>query len=81
MKHTIYEDPVRRRFAVIRLPPRFVEGDALPVPPSTRWFETRAEALATLADLFEQDEDAPSEDLPDSRTADPPHAKPPERTH
>jgi hypothetical protein len=61
MKHVIYEDRITHEFAVIRLPPGFVEGDKLPVPPSTRWFATRDEALATLASLFEQEEDAPPE--------------------
>ena len=62
MKYTIYEDRITHAFAVIRLPVRFVEGDTVPVPPSTRWFGTREEALATLSNLFDQDDDVPSED-------------------
>jgi hypothetical protein len=62
MKHIIYEDPLRTRFAVIRLPPSFIEGDKVPVSPSTRWFSTREEALATLRALFDQDEDVHFED-------------------
>jgi hypothetical protein len=61
VKHTIYEDRITHKFAVIRLPARFVEGDTVPVPPSTRWFETREQALASLSDLFDQDEDVPVE--------------------
>jgi len=57
MKHTLYEDPITHKFAVIRLPARFVDGDRVPVPRSARWFGTREEALATLSDLFNQDED------------------------
>jgi hypothetical protein len=57
MKHTLYEDPITHKFAVIRLPARFVDGDRVPVPPTARWFGTREEALATLSDLFNQDED------------------------
>lgn len=57
MKYAMYEDRITHEFAVIKLPPRFVEGDKLRIPPSTRWFGTRDEALATLAGLFDQDED------------------------
>lgn len=64
MKHAIYEDPITHEFAVIRLPARFVEGDAVPVPASSRWFGTREEALATLSTLFDQDEDVQFEDCP-----------------
>lgn len=55
MRHTLYEDPITPRFAVVRLPSRYVEGDKVPIPPAARWFGTRKEAV--LADLFEQDED------------------------
>jgi hypothetical protein len=61
MKHTIYEDAITHKFAVIRLPPRFIEGDKLPVPATARWFVTREEALATLSQLFDQEEDFPGE--------------------
>jgi hypothetical protein len=56
MKHTIYEDPITHKFAVVRLPSKFVEGDHVPIPPTARWFGTREEARATLADLFNEDE-------------------------
>lgn len=62
MRHTLYEDPITRKFAVIRLPSRYVEGNELPIPPTARWFGTRDEALATLSHLFDQDEDADLED-------------------
>jgi hypothetical protein len=62
MRHTVYEDPITRKFAVIRLPAAFVEGDKVPVPPSARWFGTREEALATLSRLFDEDEDVHVED-------------------
>jgi hypothetical protein len=57
VKHTIYEDPITHKFAVLRLPAKFIDGDKVPVPPSARWFRTRAEALATLSDLFNQDDE------------------------
>jgi len=62
MKHAVYEDPITHQFAVIRLPAKFIEGDKVPVPPAARWFGTREEALSTLSDLFDQDDDAQGED-------------------
>jgi hypothetical protein len=56
MKHTIYEDPITHKFALIRLPVKFAEGDKLPILPVTRWFVTREEAVAALPELFTQDE-------------------------
>ena len=53
MKHAIYEDPISRRFALVRLPDKFVEGDRLPVLPTDRWFETHEEALAALPRLLD----------------------------
>lgn len=43
MRHTIDEDPVTHKFALIALPSRFIDGDKLPIPQSIRWFNTRAE--------------------------------------
>ena len=62
MRHTLYEDPVTHKFAVIRLPWRHSEGDKVPIPRTARWFSTREEALATISDLFDQDEDGHSDD-------------------
>lgn len=62
MRHTLYEDPVTHKFAMIRLPSKFVEGDKVPIPQTARWFGTREEALATIADLFDQDEDGHVDD-------------------
>jgi hypothetical protein len=58
MKHALYEDPVTHQFAVVRLPPRFVDGDRVIPPPRVQWFGTREEALATLSDLFDQEDGA-----------------------
>ena len=55
MRHALYEDPITHKFAVIQLPSKFIEGDKVPVPPAARWFATREEALATIAELFDQD--------------------------
>ena len=56
MKHTIYEDPVTHKFALIRVPAKFAAGDKLPIPPTTRWFGTREHAVAALPSLLDQDE-------------------------
>ena len=56
MKHTIYEDPITHKFAIIRLPVKFADGDKLPILPTTQWFATREEVMATLPELFNQDE-------------------------
>jgi hypothetical protein len=57
LKHTIHQHPVTHKFALVRLPPRFVEGDSLPIPPLTRWFGTRDEVIATLPQLFDESEE------------------------
>jgi hypothetical protein len=56
MKHTLYEDPVTHKFALIPLPAKFIDGDKLPIPPTARWFETRDEAVRSLPELLNQDE-------------------------
>lgn len=57
MKHTIYEDPITHKFALVKVPARFIAGDKLPIPPTARWLATREEAVAALPGLFEVDED------------------------
>ena len=59
MLHTIYEDPVTHKFAWIRVPSSFEDGDMLPIPPTVRWLDTREEVVATLSTLLEEDEDSP----------------------
>jgi hypothetical protein len=61
MKHALYEHPVTHQFAVVRLPPRFIDGDRVIPSSRVQWFGTREEALATLSNLFDQ-EDVPDED-------------------
>jgi len=56
MRYTIIEDPLTHRFAFVPLPPRFVEGDKLPVVVPDRWFVSRADAVAALPDLLNRDE-------------------------
>jgi hypothetical protein len=56
MKYVIYEDPVTHRFAVLRLPEKFMDGDKVPIRPTDRWFGTREEAVATLPELLNREE-------------------------
>jgi hypothetical protein len=56
MKHTIYEDPRTHKFVLVRLPPKFMDGDKLPIPPTARWFATREDAVAALPGLLNEDE-------------------------
>jgi hypothetical protein len=53
MKHVVYEDPLSGRFALVRLPDRFIEGDKLPIRPTERWFESREAAIAALPQLLD----------------------------
>jgi hypothetical protein len=56
MKHAIYEDRITLKFALVRLPDNFMEGDTLPILPTARWFDSREEALAALPELFDHEE-------------------------
>ena len=60
MRHGLYEDPITHKFAVVRLPAKFRDGDEVSIPRTPRWFKTREEAVATL---FDEDEGS----LPDDR--------------
>ena len=55
VKHTLYEDPVTHKFALVRLPNNFIEGDKVPVLPTDRWFDTREEVERALVDLLSLD--------------------------
>ena len=56
MKHTIYEDPITHKFALVKVPANFIDGDKLPIPPTARWLTTREDAVAALPGLFDVDE-------------------------
>ena len=56
MKYTIYEDPVTHKYALIRVPDKFVDGDRLPILPTDQWFDSRDAAIAGLPDLLNRDE-------------------------
>ncbi len=52
----MYEDPVTRRFALVRLPDKFIDGDKLPILPTERWFDNREQAVAALPELLNLEE-------------------------
>jgi len=56
MKYAVYEHPVTHKFALVPLPARFVEGDAVPLTNNERWFVTRDAAIATVRDLLDRTE-------------------------
>jgi hypothetical protein len=58
MKHALYEDPITHKFALIRLPRQFADGDPVPTPPSDHWFSDREQAIAALPELFNEDDDS-----------------------
>jgi hypothetical protein len=68
MKHALYEHPITHKFALIRLPRRFADGDAVATSPSDRWFSDREQAIAALPGLFDED-DSWASDEPDAQTA------------
>jgi hypothetical protein len=45
------------RFALVRLPYQFLEGDPLPISPTDRWFETRDQAVKALPELLDREDD------------------------
>ena len=55
MRYTLYEHPVTHKFALVRLPDKFVDGDELPILPTERWFDNREEAIAALPELLNQE--------------------------
>ncbi|HUK34222.1 MAG TPA: hypothetical protein VLV86_09945 [Vicinamibacterales bacterium] len=56
MKYAVYEHPITRKFALVPLPARFVEGDAVPLRNNEQWFDTRDAAVATVRDLLSRSE-------------------------
>jgi len=56
MKYLMYEDAITHRFALLPLPNRFVDGDALPAITIDRWFDNHEAAVAALSELFSREE-------------------------
>ena len=55
MKHTIYENPVTHKFAILQLPDKFMDGDKLLIRPTERWFDSHEEAVAALPELLNEE--------------------------
>ena len=70
MKYTIYEDPATHKFALLRLPTRFVKGDRVTILPTDRWFDSREEVVATLPELFHREEGEPHAGLDEEAPTD-----------
>lgn len=64
MKHALYEHPITHKFALIRLPKAFVDGDPVPSTTSAHWYSDREQAIASLAELFNQNDDVVSDTPP-----------------
>lgn len=62
MKHVLYEHPITCKFALIRLPRQFADGDPVPTSPSDHWFVDREQAIAALPQLFNEDDDRVSDE-------------------
>ena len=56
MKYTLYEHPVTHKFALVRLPDKFIDEDKVPISPTERWFDNRDEAIAALPELLNREE-------------------------
>jgi hypothetical protein len=55
VRYTLYEHPVTHKFALVRLPDKFVDSDKLPILPTERWFDSREEAIAALPELLNRE--------------------------
>ncbi len=69
MRYTLYEDPLTRKFALLALPSRFVEGDKLSILTTDRWFDSREEAIAALPGLLDREECEPDLGVDEARQA------------
>jgi hypothetical protein len=65
MRYTLYEDPITHKFALLRLPTGFLDGDKLPILATDRWFDSREEVVAALPELFDREDPGGG---PDDRT-------------
>ena len=55
MRYTVYEHPVTHKFALVRLPDKFVDDDELPILPTERWFDNREDAIAAVPELLNRE--------------------------
>jgi hypothetical protein len=66
MKYTLYEDAITHKFALLRLPNGFVDGDKLPILATDQWFDSRGEAVAAVPELLNREECEPAIGLDES---------------
>jgi hypothetical protein len=71
VRHTIYEDPVTHKFALVRVPANFIDGDKLEIPGTALWLTSREDAVAALRSLFDVDEDIAVEHQEEVPTTEP----------
>ena len=70
MRYTLYEDAITHKFALLRVPNRFVEGDKLTILATDRWFDSHEAAVAALPELLNREECEPGTELDDAAPAD-----------
>jgi hypothetical protein len=68
MQYTLYSDAITHKFALLRLPSGFVEGDKIPILATDRWFDSREEAVAALPELLNREECEPGIGLDEAAT-------------
>ena len=71
VRHTIYEDPVTHKFALVRVPANFIDGDKLEIPATAHWLTSREDAVGALRSLFDVDEDIAVEHQEEVPTTEP----------
>ena len=71
VRHTIYEDPVTHKFALVRVPANFIDGDKLEIPATAHWLTSQEDAVAALRSLFDVDEDITVEHQEEGPTTEP----------
>ena len=70
MRYTLYEDPISHKFALLRLPNGFVDGDKLPIQSTDRWFDSHEEAVAAVPGLLDREEREPTGGVDDAARSD-----------
>jgi hypothetical protein len=70
MRYTLYEHPVTHKFALVRLPDKFVDDDKLPILPTEQWFDNREEAIAALPELLNREAGEPDAELDEKTRTD-----------
>lgn len=56
MRYALFADPVTHKFALVRLPNRYVDGDKLRILATDQWFDSHEEAVAAVPGLLNREE-------------------------